>query len=236
MSLFRNAYYWFCLLFAVSVLGFWRSYFSQFGQGTVHVTHHAHAISMLLWVAMLIAQSWLVRTKRNPLHRTIGKVSFLLAPMIVASAVWVNFHFIDGREAPYADGLISIYWFGFFLAIAFGVLYTLAIVNRRRVQLHARYMVATSLVFIVPGLGRALNNYVEPVIGWAPSFFQVTLVPLMIGLWLLALDWRREQALTPFLVFNGLWIANLVMWLLSPKMEIWHHIAAWSAGVDPVIP
>lgn len=236
MSLYRNAYYWFCLLLLVSVLGFWQSYFSQLGEGTVHITHHTHGLAMLLWVAMLIAQSWFIRTRRNPMHRTVGKTSLLLAPVIVVSAVWVNIYFMQGREGPYPDGLIGIFWFGFFLAIAFGVLYTLAIVHRRKAQLHARYMVATSLVFIVPGLGRAINNYVEPVIGWAPSFFQVTFVPLFIGLWLLLLDWRREKPLTPFLVFNGLWVMNLVMWLISPRMGVWHRLAAWSAGVDTGAP
>jgi len=236
MSIYRNAYYWFCLLFAVSVLGFWRSYFSQFGEGTVHITHHAHGLSMLLWVAMLITQSWLIRTRRNPMHRTLGKVSFVLAPVIVGSAIWVNMHFMEGREGPYPDGLLSIFWFGFFLAIAFGVLYTLAIINRRRAQLHARYMVATSLVFIVPGLGRAIGNYVEPLIGWGPSFFQVTLVPLLIGLWLLFLDWRGAKDLRPFLVFNALWITNLIVWMLSPRMGFWHRLAAWASGVEGSAP
>ena len=165
-----------------------------------------------------------------------GKISFVLAPVIVASAIWVNIYFMEGREGPYADGLISIFWFGFFLALAFAVLYTLAIVHRKKVQLHARYMVATSLVFIVPGLGRAIGNYVEPVIGWGPTFFQVTLVPLLIGLWLLFLDWRNEKPLTPFLVFNGLWVMNLVIWVLSPRMTVWHRLAAWSAGVEAGVP
>ena len=231
MSLYRNAYYWFCLLLVVSIVGFWRSYFSQFGNGTVHITHHAHGLSMLIWVAMLITQSWLIRNRRNARHRAIGKTSFVLAPIIVASAIWVNFYFMEGREAPFADGLISIFWFGCFLAIAFAVLYTLAIVHRKSAQLHARYMVATSLVFIVPGLGRAIGNYIEPLIGWGPTFFQVTFVPLLIGLWLLFLDWRNKKPLTPYLVFNGLWVANLLIWVLSPRMDIWHRFAAWTAGV-----
>ena len=230
MSLYRNAFYWFCLLLVVSILGFWRTYFSQFGQGTVHITHHAHGISMLLWVTMLITQSWLIRTRRNPMHRTTGKVSFVLAPVVVVSGFWVNIHLMDGREGPFPPLLISIFWFGFFLAIAFAVLYTLAIVHRRRVQLHARYMVATSLVFIVPGLFRALNNYVHPLTGWAPTFFQVTLVPLPIGMWLLYLDWRDGKYLRPFLVFNGMWVANLLVWLLTPRWSMWQSLAEWSAG------
>lgn len=232
MSFYRNAYYWFCLLLAVSILGFWRSYFSQWGQGTVDLAHHAHGLAMLLWIAMLITQAWLIRTRRNPMHRTLGRTSLVLAPIVVVTGIWVNLHFMRGREGPYPDELISIYWFGFFLALAFGVLYTLAIVYRRRVQLHARYMAATALVFVVPGLSRAIANYVEPATGWLPTFFQVTWVPLLIGLWLLYLDWRNGKDLVPFLVFNGLWIGNLVMWVLSPRMAVWHRLAAWAAGVE----
>lgn len=230
MALYRNAVYWFCLLFAVSVLGFWRSYFSRLGSDEVHITHHAHSAVMLLWVALLITQSWLIRTRRNPMHRTIGKVSFVLAPLIVLTAVWVNVHFARGAEAPFSDGLVSIYWFGYFSAIAFAVLYGLAIVHRRRTQLHARYMVATALIFLVPGLGRALGNYLPPLIGWAPTFYEVTLVPLAIGLWLLFLDWRNSKPLQPYLVFNGLWLGNLLMWELAPRMGVWHRLLAWAAG------
>ena len=63
MSFYRNAFYWFCLLLVVSILGFWRTYFSQFGQGTVHITHHAHGISMLLLVWVLPGDR-----VRSPLH------------------------------------------------------------------------------------------------------------------------------------------------------------------------
>lgn len=187
---------------------------------------------MLLWVALLITQSWLIRTKRNPMHRTLGKASYVLAPLIVLTAAWVNSHFA-GRmdEGPYPDEVIGIYWFGYFLAVAFEVLYGLAIVHRRKMQLHARYMVATALIFIVPGLGRALTNYFEPLVGWAPTFYQVTLVPLAIGLWLLFLDWRNDKPLQPYLVFNGLWLGNLIMWEIAPRMEMWHRLLAWEAGV-----
>lgn len=91
-------------------------------------------------------------------------------------------------------------------------------------------MVATSLIFIVPGLGRALGNYLPPLIGWAPTFYQVMLVSLAIGLWLLFLDWRNGKPLQPYLVFNGLWLGNLLMWAVTPRWGLWHDLAAWAAG------
>ncbi len=229
MSLYRNAFYWFCALLGLSVLGFWRSYLSNPGGDSLHITHHVHGIAMLLWVGMLIVQSWLIRTRRNPMHRTLGRVSFGLAPVVFVSAVWVNLHFMEGREGPFAADLISVFWYGFFLPGAFAVLYVMAIVHRRRMQLHARYMAATALVFIHPGLQRASDNYLVPLAGWGPTFFQLALVPLVIGVWLLFLDWRGQKPLEPFAVFSGLWVANVLVWILTPRLQVWQTVAEWAA-------
>lgn len=228
MSFYRNAIYWFCALLVVSVVGFWRTYFSDLGEGTLHITHHIHGIAMLLWVSMLIGQSWLIRTRRNSLHRTLGRASVFLAPVVFLSAIWVNIHFMEGAEAPFPPGLIAVFGYGFFLPIAFAVLYILALVHRQHVQLHARYMAATALVFVQPGLGRALNNYMVPVTGWGPSFFQVSLIPLLIGGWLLLLDWKGDKPLQPYAVVSGLWVGHVAVWVLTPQMQVWQTVAEWA--------
>ena len=56
-----------------------------------------------------------------------------------------------------------------------------------------------------------------------PSWFQAMV-------WLLFLDWRKGAPLRPYLVFNGLWLGNLVMWELAPQMDVWHVLLAWTAG------
>ena len=49
MSLYRSAFSWFILLLAVTIVGFWRTYFSQLFSDRLHFTHRFHAASMLLW-------------------------------------------------------------------------------------------------------------------------------------------------------------------------------------------
>lgn len=58
---YRNAIYWFALLLIILLVGFWRSYFSELGRGSLHVTHHVHGVAMLLWVLLLMVQSWFIR-------------------------------------------------------------------------------------------------------------------------------------------------------------------------------
>ena len=227
MSLYKNAFYRLIALLALLFIGFWQSYFSQVGEA--HLTHHFHGISMLFWILLLITQSWLITNRHNTQHRALGKLSFLLAPAVVISAVLVVFHSQATAEPADSPFALSIFWFGFFSAGMFAVLYFFAIRHRRNMQLHARYMMATALVFIVPGLTRSVFQYIGPTGIWIPDFYQMTWVPLFIGLWLMFRDWQTKQTIKPFLVFNSLWAINLVLWVTLPNVAWWRTFAAWSA-------
>jgi uncharacterized membrane protein YozB (DUF420 family) len=229
VSLYKNAFYWFVGLLVLLFIGFWKSYFSVLGDVS-HVTHHFHAISMLLWIILLITQSWLIRNRRNAQHRSIGKLSFVIAPAVVITGVMVTIYSQAHAEEPLAAFSQSILWFGFFSSGLFAIMYGLAIFNRKNMQLHARYMVATSLVFIVPGLSRAVAQYIGPTGIWIPDFYQITWVPFLIGLWLMSLDWRHGQTIRPFLVLNVLWAINLVLWLVLPIWNWWGTFSAWTAS------
>jgi hypothetical protein len=232
VGLYRNAIYWFALLLVLLVVGFWRSYFAELGRGTLHVSHHVHAIAMLLWVLMLMTQSWLIRTGRRTGHRFLGRSSLVLAPVIVASGLWVNFYIMEGAREPIPNGFLAAYWFGYFLMLAFAVFYTLGIIHRRRLQLHARYMAATALVFVTPGLGRAWFNYLYPLTGWEPTAMRVAAVPLLIGGWLLVDDWRQGRSVKPYLLFCAIWLVGLLGRVGLPRLEVWREFAAWSARVQ----
>lgn len=225
MALYKNAFYWFVGLLVLSVVGFWQSYFSSLGTG--HFTHHFHGIAMLLWVILLIAQSWFIRHGERSSHRQFGKLSFIIAPLVVISGVMVVFYSQGNAEDPLNPGAQSIMWFGFFLAGLFALLYAMAIRHRRNVQLHARYMVTTALVFILPGLTRTVFNYVAPLGLWTPSFYMMTWVPFFIAIWLMLQDWRNNQKFQPYLVFNCLWAINLFFWVWLPSQGWWNSFSMW---------
>jgi hypothetical protein len=232
VGLYRNAIYWFALLLVVLVVGFWRSYFSEIGQGSLHITHHVHGVAMLLWVLLLMMQSWLIRTGRRTGHRLLGRSSLILAPVVVGSGLWVNFHIMAGAPQPIPAGFGGAYWWGFFLMAAFVVLYTMGVIHRRRLQLHARYMAATALVFLTPGLGRAWFNYLYPLTGWEPTAMKVTAVPLLIGGWLLLDDWRRGRTVQPYLLFCTIWLVGYLGRVGVTRLEVWREFTAWSARIQ----
>ena len=230
MPLFRNAYIWFIGLLIILVLGFWKSYFSQLGQGTVHWTHHFHGIAMLAWLFLLITQSWLIRNRKNAGHRALGKTSIIVAPAVVISAVMVNHFFISHVKDPLNREVLSVFWIGYFSAAIFAFLYIQAIRHRKNMQLHARYMVLTALVFLNPGLVRAYDAFLGPLGVWVPSFYQFFFLPALIALWLMFLDIRKKRPYQPFLIFSLLWLGSQVIWKLAPGWEWFRQLAQTVAG------
>lgn len=97
MSCYRSAVFGFLGLLAILVAGSGKTYFSVLFQG-LDKTHHFHGIVMLLWVLLLINQAWLVRSRRFDIHRITGKISYVLAPLVVISGIVVTL-FNPGRLA-----------------------------------------------------------------------------------------------------------------------------------------
>ena len=112
------------------------------------------------WFAMLIVQPFLIRTKRFELHRQIGKISYLLLPMVLFSIFLVTKVSFDKNLArmprPVAIGNLALDIPDIF---AFGLFYVLAMVNKKNSAAHMRYMIGTSLLMIGPGIGRAMIIY-----------------------------------------------------------------------------
>ncbi|MBL7856604.1 MAG: hypothetical protein JNM57_02870 [Cyclobacteriaceae bacterium] len=142
--------------------GFYRTYIMFFPsfEGFQFIQHF-HGVIMLLWMIMLIVQPLLIARKKNQLHKTIGKISYVIAPLLMVSIFLVSrLTYHKNLEAlPTLQDAVA----GIALSIPslfiFGALYGLAVTNTRRTYYHMRYMIGTALLMIGPGLGRGLIIY-----------------------------------------------------------------------------
>lgn len=226
--MYRNAVYWFVLLLIIIVAGFWPSYFSRLGDADLH--HHLHSVPMLAWVLLLIIQAWLICNGRRPLHRTLGRLSLLLAPLVFLSGIHVVGVDIAEREVPYGQHDVGIFWFGLFLAFAFALFYGLAIRHCKNLQLHQRWMAATALVFLVPGLGRFSVNLGQATGLPTPSFTQTLWIPLVISVILVFREWRAGRIFGPWPVFAALWAINIWAFNDIYRLDIFRGFAHWMAS------
>lgn len=155
---FDKAGFYFIGLLFVSFLGFWRSYFSKFFNGSLDYSayFHFHAVMMLLWTAMLITQPILIQQKKFALHRLIGKASYAVMPLLLISVVLIlnaGLKTVPTEEITFNAILFPFRDLWFLL-----IFYIVAVVYKNNIHIHARAMVATGIVFIEPSMARFIGG------------------------------------------------------------------------------
>lgn len=219
---------WILLVFATAVFGFWKPYFSQLG--AAQVLTHLHAIMMLAWIGMLVAQPVLIRSRRLAWHRRIGRMSYVVVPLVVLSAFALAQRRLS-LAPPQMLGLQQqILFIGLGTAVLFAAIWVLAIRHRREPALHARYMAGTALTLIDPSLVRVMIFWVPSV---PPPLYQWITFGLVyaILLLLLALDRKTARARSAWLLLLASFGTLHALNMLVPGTPSWQAFAQWYAGL-----
>jgi hypothetical protein len=151
---YRNIGFIFLLFIPLTFLGFYKTYFvlSPEYVGTVDVYTHFHAFIASLWITLLIVQPLLIRAKNFNLHRTFGKISYLVFFALILS-------FIPQMIKEYGKGLFPLN--ASFDIVLLMLFYFLAIKYKKEVAIHMRYMISIALIFVGPTLGRIIFFLLE---------------------------------------------------------------------------
>jgi hypothetical protein len=151
---YRNIGFIFLLFIPLTFLGFYKTYFvlSPEYVGTVDVYTHIHAFIASLWITLLIVQPLLIRAKNFNLHRTFGKISYLVFFALILS-------FIPQMIKEYGKGLFPLN--ASFDIVLLMLFYFLAIKYKKEVAIHMRYMISIALIFVGPTLGRIIFFLLE---------------------------------------------------------------------------
>ena len=225
----------FALFLVAMVVAFWPSYFTRlFEQPSLWF--HAHGIALTLWCVLLVLQAQLIRTQRRSLHKQLGKVSYVLAPAVVAiSAVFVHYRLAPGG-VEVAQLPVSV---RYFLALTlnslalFALFYGLAIYWRRNAQVHARFMIATLFPLFTPVTDRLIGGHFRSLIGLVPridgspvlpvaGFVLADAIVLAFAIW----DWRANRRGT-FAVVLGALLVYHVSVLTLYRVPAWSTFCVW---------
>jgi hypothetical protein len=219
---FEISGYYFIALFVLVILGFWPSYFAKYLDGTANFNlyFHFHAAMVTLWIFMLIMQPLLIRKKKLALHRAIGKLSYIVFPFIFISVILLmhSRHNIDDENlgiqllVPFKDLIIL------------GTAYFIAIKYRHNIQLHARGMLATGIVFIEPALIRLIMN----LFGASSAAYLATIAiiyALLIG-WII-LERHQKVGRWVFPLVLGLYMILHSIIIFNIHIGIWESFCKW---------
>lgn len=201
---YKNLGYFMLLLLPLAFFGFYKTYFSQFPDFNEKITvfHHLHAAIATIWIVMLVVQPLLMRYRKLKIHRMVGKLSYIVFPLLILSFVPMILRtIIHGRPVnifvPIADCVILI------------TFYALAIINIKKTPLHMRYMIGTAIVFLGPTIGR-----IGPLmLGLSESLTQNiqygTIYLIILGL--LLLDRKHKKNFTPYKLLLVLWVMHQIL-------------------------
>jgi hypothetical protein len=201
------------VILIVLTWGFYRTYIAFFPSFEgFQFAQHFHGAIMLLWMAMLVVQPWLMSRKKFRIHKAIGKASFVVAPILMVSIFLVSrmTYYNNLKALPAVEDAVAMISLSMPGLVIFGIFFGLAVANKRRTYYHMRYMIGTALLMIGPGLGRILgvNFGVRPDLGVTIT---LAVVALSAAAFLLV-DLVKKRDYMPNLVVTGLMIFYWVAW------------------------
>ena len=165
---------------------------------------HLHGLVFIAWMILLLVQSALVSGGNLRLHRALGTwgiaqgTATILIGLMMQLVASGRGH-AAGRPAG-TDGL----YLGLLAFLGFAVMFTLAIRNRTRPDIHRRMILFAMLPVIPPGVNRFWANALgldDPV----PAVW------LYLTLWTMAAailvnQWRRTGRIDRYSAFGAAWI------------------------------
>ena len=234
-TLLQQSYFYFIGFFVLVVAGFWMTYITRITEQP-NYRMHFHGITLTLWCVMLISQAYLIRTKNNGLHKRMGKLSYVLVPLILFTTLDL-LHYQLGKRSQL--GTMDYHFVALVVnaLIAFIIFYGLAIYNRKRSGLHARYMISTVFPFITPATDRIIHIYFPSIV---PHFYAIEGTPmvpiagfLMADLILVGLiiwDWYSHKRLNVFPFVLLIMLTYHYSALNFHKFQFWRSFSEWFVG------
>lgn len=217
---YKHLGFFIIFLLLIVIWGFYKTYFVPFPafKGITSAMHF-HGAMLLSWFLLLIVQPFLIRYGKTQLHRNIGKLSYVIMPMLLFSIYLMTRgqYVRQASEVPHVDNVANIA-LSFPTIFAFGGFYSLALKNKHHTAYHMRYMICTALMMLAPGTGRALIIYAGMPFPAAVNY--ALLITEMLTLILVLYDLFKKNPYKPFLIALLIFTGLHLIW-------VGRYTAAW---------
>jgi hypothetical protein len=173
-------------------------YFPQFPEFSW--IHHIHGALMVSWITMLIIQPYLILKSNFEAHRLIGKISYITAPLVIISMVLITkLNYLKMIDVMPFREVAAWQALNILTIVNFLLFYSLAIIHKKEVYKHKRYMIGT--VFTI--FGAISSRLLMMIFGSSlefNAFFISEYFGLSIVLLLLVNDLRKKRNPIPYTI------------------------------------
>jgi hypothetical protein len=224
---------------AVAVLGFMPTYFVPLVQGQFAAPPiiHIHGMIFFGWTVLFATQAWLVAKGATPTHRTWGMLGVAWATAmaaVVLAAVVSRIAMLSA--AGHREEALEFSWIQVGGITVFITLFTLAIVNVKKPDVHKRLMLVGTISLLQAPIARWFQVFLAPPVppgGIAlPPPLPITIPPGIVADLLIVIaiihDWRTMGRPHPaYLIGGGAVLAFQLTAPLIGGSAVWHSIAGW---------
>lgn len=225
MKKFPKAHLWLIIPFIIAFIGFYFSYWSKFKEARFH--QHLHGLTATAWYILIIVQPFLYQKSKMKLHREIGIVGLFLAGGVVFSAMQIIPNNL-ALESISENLRYSFVFADFVFILGFSYSVIMAIIQKKEIDLHARYLMSTVFWVMLPALSRLI--YFPLLISYGfptPISFQGCVyisggLILFVLFILLYLDFLKEKKIyRPYILVTITTIIVLITWDYFGHAEWW---------------
>ena len=212
----------FSLVTIVSLAGFYGSYWNKFPRlGEFQNLIHIHFLAFTCWL-LLIIQPVLIIKKKFKLHRQLGRLSYLLAPILVLTIILLSKEkFI--REFSESESSAMMTAFIAFVDISsFSTFYLIAMFKKSNVRWHVAFIIAATLIVLNPGLSRLLNQ-ITMGLGMLTAILIPFLVPGIV-LIIEKIKYKRAILKSPYFLIIIIWTIEILLFTTIPQTDFWKSI------------
>jgi hypothetical protein len=186
-----------------------------------------HGLLFTAFLMLFTTQVWLVAAGRSDVHRKLGRVAFILVPVMIVVGVVTGLGGVS-RPLTAPPGISPLSWLAVPLldVPVFGTLLILGLANRFRPVAHKRYMFIAMADMMVPGFGRIAPLLPIPRTLVIPTG-QIFL-PALFLMALIAWDyWSRGRPHRISIIATSAVIAVAAVKPLVWTTSAWLHFAEW---------
>lgn len=217
--------------FLIVFAGFARTFYLRplFQTKGLPLLLHLHGFLFTAWFVLFFVQARLVARHRVDLHRKLGLMGAVFAPLCAGVAMRVSFN--AGRRAFLADPTSVIHSqqaaaMDFGTALMFLVLVAIALYLRRRPEYHKRIMVLACCSLLLPAIGRI--PLFGTVLFQTVGFWGLVAITEVPPLTCILYDTIKHRRLHPAFGWGGaVLLASFPAFLLIGAGDSWLKFLSW---------
>ncbi len=143
------------VLLVALFVGFSQSFYLRplFSTHPLPTMLYVHGAVLTSWFLLTAMQGWLIRTRHLSLHRKLGYAIAAYAAVVIIMAAVADAQMASEIDSA-ADPENIVVWANLFTLILFATFVTLAVVLRKRPDMHKRLVLMASISIVGPALAR----------------------------------------------------------------------------------